>query len=190
MANTLRHVRTLGLFLTIVGAIAAPAAAQSRTWRPEPTIGIAAGVSDDGNWAGDGRNLLVSGTYELPIADFVRVRAEGAGTRQAFPAQGRSPGVDNTAHISRLTISLAAIKRSAAPLMPYGGIGIGLYRATFERAPTTGWRRGRYLHGGIEVQVTDALAVAGEGGLHVVPQSLYPGGELRGELVLRVKLGL
>ena len=189
MPHTLRHVPTIGLLLTVVAAIAAPAAAQSGPWRPEPTIGIAVGVSDDGNWAGDGRNLLVSGTYELPIADVVRVQVEAARTRQAISARARSPEGD-TAHISRLTISLAAIKRSAAPLMPYGGVGIGLYRATFDRAPTAGWRRGGYLHGGIEVQVTDALAVDGEGGLHIVPQSLYPGGELRGELVLRVKFGL
>jgi hypothetical protein len=74
--------------------------------------------------------------------------------------------------------------------MPYGGAGIGLYHAPFDRAPTTGWRRGGSLHGGIEVQVTDALAVGGEGRLHIVPQSLYPGGELRGELALRVKIGL
>jgi hypothetical protein len=188
MRKAFRHVRTI-LLLSVVGPIAAPAAAQSGPGGPESTVGIAVGVSDDGNWAGDGRNLLISGTYELSVADVARVRVEAARTGQVIRAQVRSPEGD-TAHISRLTISLAAIKRSAAPLMPYGGVGIGLYRATFDRAPATGWRRGGYLHAGIEVQVTDAVAVDGEGGLHLVPQSLYPGGELRGELVLRVKFGL
>lgn len=127
--------------------------------------------------------------YEHPIADVARVRIEAARTRQAVSASARSSEGD-TAHISRLTISLAAIRRSAAPLMPYGGVGIGLYHPTFDRAPTPGWRRGGYLHGGIEVQVTDALAVDGEVGLHIVPESLYPDGVLLGELAVRVKFGL
>ena len=189
MRNTFRDLRTTVLLLTVAAAIAAPAAGQSGPWQSQPTIGIAAGVSDDGNWAGDGRNLLVSGTYELPIADVLQVQVEAARTRQALSAQARADQGD-TVHISRLTIGLAAIKRSAAPLIPYGGAGIGLYLATFDRAPTTRWRRGGYLRGGIEVQVTDALAVDVEGGLHVVPQPLYADGVLRGELVLRVKLGL
>jgi hypothetical protein len=189
MPLTFRPVPAIGLLLTVLGATAAPAAAQSGPWRPEPAIGIAVGVNDDGNWSGDGRNLLLSGTYELPLADVFRVRVEAARTRQAVPAQALPPAGDE-AHISRLTISLAAIRRSAAPLMPYGGLGLGLYRATFDRAPTAGWRRGGYLHGGIEVQVTDAVAVDAEGGLHIVPQALYPYGELQGELVFRVKFGL
>src|SRR4026209_983262 len=73
------------------------------------------------------------------------------------PARVGAPA--DTAHISRLTISLATVKSSFTPLTPYAGAGFGFYRATFDRSSTTETRRGAYLHGGIEVRANDAIAI-------------------------------
>jgi hypothetical protein len=72
------------------------------------------GLSDDGNRSGDGRHAVVSGSYELPLANAVRIRIDAAGTHQLIPAALMGdPG--DTAHISRLTISLATVKSPFAP---------------------------------------------------------------------------
>jgi len=38
--------------------------------------------------------------------------------------------------------------------------------------------------------VNDAIAIDGEFGLHIIPQTLYPEGALLGEIAARVKVGL
>ena len=152
-------------------------------------VGVGVGVSDDGNRSGYGPDLLVSGTFEMGVANAARIRVETARTRQPLPPGGApTPNESDTAHISRLTISLAVLGRSLTPLMPYGGAGIGVYHATFDRSPPTSWRPGAYFHAGIEVQPAHALAIDGEVGLHVVPRTLYPEGALFGELVARLKV--
>jgi hypothetical protein len=192
-----RHIddlcRTIVIACATAMALPAAAAAQGHITfdHPRPAIGIGIGASDDGSRSGYGPALVASGTFEVPLGDALRVRVDAAHTTQPLPPGGL-PGssAGETAHISRATLSLTGIKRSLAPLMPYGGAGIGLYRASFDRAPATTWRAGLAVHGGIEVQASDRLAVDGEVGLHVVPQTLYPEGALRGELLARLKLGL
>jgi hypothetical protein len=185
-------MRTILLLLTILVFVTMPAAAQpvSSHDHPRPTFGIGVGVSDDGNRSWDGKNLLLSGTYEVPLGDWARVRLEAARTRQAIPATVHRGDVDDTARFTRLTLSLAGVKRSLAPIAPYGGLGIGFYRATFDRAPARGWRTGPYLHGGIEVQVGDTVAIDGEIGVHVIGGNFYSGSGLLGDALVRIKIGL
>jgi hypothetical protein len=186
-------MRTTVLLLALIVPAAAPAAAQSSVsqWHPRPTFGLALGVSDDGESSADGKsNPIVSGTYEIPIGDTARFRFEAARTRQPIPSFIARDAIGDVAHISRLTLSLAGLKRSAALVTPYGGGGIGFYRATFDRASATKWIAGAYLHGGIEVQAGDAVAIDGEIGLHLTENKLYPSGALLGEAVLRLKIGL
>jgi hypothetical protein len=167
---------------------ASPAAAQITPVHPRQTVGVGLGVSDDGNWSGDGRHLIVSGTYEWPFAGSARIRIDGGRTQQPIPPMVSPSLLADTATISRLTVSLAAIKRSLAPIAPYGGGGIGFYHSSFERARSVS-RRGGHLYAGIEVEVGDVLAVDVEGGLHVIPKTLYPEGALLGEVVVRAKIG-
>jgi hypothetical protein len=185
-------MRATLLLLTILVAATVPAAAQPAVSQdhPRPTFGIGVGVSDDGNWSGDGKNLLLSGTYEVPLGDWAQVRLEAARTRQAIPALASRGDVGDTARFSRLTLSLARVKRSLAPIAPYGGLGIGLYRATFDRAPASGWRAGPYVYGGIEVQAGDTVAIDGEIGVHVIGGHFYPESGLLGEALVRIKIGL
>src|SRR5262245_8849424 len=185
-------MRATLLLLTILVAAAVPAAAQPVFSKdhPRPTVGIGVGVSDDGNWSGDGKNLLLSGTYELPFGDWARVRLEAARTRQAIPALVYRADGGDTARFTRLTLSLAGVKRSLAPIAPYGGLGIGLYRATFDRAPASSWRAAPYVHGGIEVQASDTIAIDGEIGVHAIGGHFYPESGLLGEALLRIKIGL
>src|SRR5262245_45558570 len=180
------------LILTMLVAAAVPAAAQPAISQdhPRPTFGIGVGVSDDGNWSGDGKNLLLSGTYEVPLRDWARVRLEAARTRQAIPAFVYRGDLGDTARFTRLTLSLAGVKRSLAPIAPYGGLGIGLYRATFDRAPASGWRAGPYLHGGIEVQAGDTVAIDGEIGVHAIGGHFYSESGLLGEALVRIKIAL
>lgn len=170
----------------------APPSSEAQTITPSrarATIGLGLGLSDDGNRSGDGRHAVVSGSYELPLTNAVRIRIDAAGTHQPIPAAlGGDPA--DTAHISRLTISLATVKSPFAPITPYGGAGIGFYRASFERSSTIQMRRGAYLHGGIEVHANDAIAIDGEFGLHIIRQTLYPEGALLGEIVARLKIAL
>ncbi len=169
-----------------------PPSSEAQTITPSrvrATIGLGLGLSDDGNRSGDGRHAVVSGSFELPLANPFRIRIDAASTRQPFPSAAVGDP-DDTAHVSRLTISLATVKSPLAPITPYGGAGIGFYRSTFERSSTTQTRRGAYLHGGIEVHANDAIAVDGEFGLHVIPQTLYPEGALLGEIVARLKIAL
>src|SRR5262249_60950292 len=81
-------MRATLLFHTMLVAATVPAVAQPAFSQdhPRPTFGIGVGVSDDGNWSGDGKNLLLSGTYEVPLGDWARVRLEAAPTPQAVPA--------------------------------------------------------------------------------------------------------
>ena len=163
--------------------------AQSMTpSRVRSTVGLGLGLSDDGNRSGDGRHALVSGSFELPLGNVVRIRVDGARTHQPIPPPVAGDPSDR-GHISRLTISLATVKSAFAPITPYGGAGIGFYRASFDHSPTTR-RQGAYMHGGIEVHANDAIAIDGELGLHIIPQTLYPEGALLGEIVVRVKVGL
>ena len=169
-----------------------PRSSEAQTITPSrvrATVGLGLGLSDDGNRSGDGRHAVVSGSYELPLANALRIRVDAAGTHQPIPpALVGDPA--ETAHISRLTISLATVKSPFAPLTPYAGAGFGFYRATFDRSSTTQTRRGAYLHGGIEVRANDAIAIDGEFGVHIIPQTLYPEGALLGEIVARLKIAL
>src|SRR5262245_21226505 len=185
-------MRATLLLLSILVAATVPAAAQPAFSQdhPRPTFAIGLGVSDDGNWSGNGKNLLLSGTYEAPLGDSARVRLEAARTRQAIPAFVTRGDVEDTAHFTRLTLSLAGVKRSLAPIAPYGGLGIGIYRATFDRAAASGWRASPYVHGGIEVQAGDTVAIDGEVGVHVIGGNFYPESGLLGEALVRIKIGL
>jgi hypothetical protein len=178
--------------LTMLVAASVPVAAQPviSQEHSRPTFGIGVGVSDDGNWSGDGKNPLLSASYEVPLGDSARVRIEAARTRQAIPAFVYRGDLGDTARFTRLTLSLAGVKTSLAPIAPYGGVGIGFYRATFDRAPASGWRARPYLHGGIEVQVGDTIAIDGEIGVHAVGDRFYPESGLLGEALVRIKIGL
>jgi Outer membrane protein beta-barrel domain len=185
-------MRATLLLLMMLIAASVPAAAQPAFSQdqPRPTFGIGVGVSDDGNWSGNEKNLLLSATYEVPLGDWARVRLEAARTRQAIPALVYRTNVGDMARFTRLTLSLAGVNRSLAPIAPYGGLGIGFYRATFDRASASGWRVGPYVHGGIEVQAGDTVAIDGEIGVHVIGGHFYPGSGLLGEALVRIKIGL
>jgi hypothetical protein len=57
-------MRATLLLFTMLQAAAVPAAAQLAVSQdhPRPTLGIGVGASDDGNWSGNGKNLLLSGS--------------------------------------------------------------------------------------------------------------------------------
>jgi hypothetical protein len=187
--RVLRSVTLLSLLFCATAS--SPVSAQSVTnWHPRPTFGLGLGVSDDGNYSGDGRHLLLSATLEVPLATVVRVRIDAARTSQPIPAIPSRALPADLVRIARVTVSVATTMRPGlAPIRPYGGLGIGRYRASFRYSPAR-WQFGGYVHGGIEVQASDAVAIDGEVGLHVIPRTLYPEGALLGEMALRVKVGL
>ena len=59
-----------------------------------------------------------------------------------------------------------------------------------QRSSTPQTRRGADPHGGIEVHASDAIAINGEFGLHIIPQTLYPEGALLGEIVAKRRVAL
>src|SRR5262245_45371123 len=110
-------MRAALLLLTMLVAATVPAAAQTAFSldHPRPTFGIGVGVSDDGNWSANRKNLLLSGSYEVPLGDSARVRFEAARTQQAIPAFATRGNIGDTARFTRLTVSLAGVKRSLDP---------------------------------------------------------------------------
>ena len=78
-----------------------PRSSEAQTITPSrvrATVGLGLGLSDDGNRSGDGRHAVVSGSYELPLANALRIRVDAAGTHQPIPPALVGDPAD-TAHI-------------------------------------------------------------------------------------------
>jgi hypothetical protein len=181
-------MRTMLLTSVLVTVFAGPAAAQSLQARspgapgpgPKPTIGLAGGVfgtvdQDEHNDS----NLLLSGTIEIPFNTNGRVRIEGA--RASL----------GSAHVAQMSMGLAAVREPGAPVSGYLGIGAGLYRASFDRAPALASRAGVHFYGGAELTLSKAITFDAELGVHALAgSSPYLPNHLLGESVFRLKFAL
>ncbi|HTM05513.1 MAG TPA: hypothetical protein VL173_18515 [Vicinamibacterales bacterium] len=187
-------MRTL-LFATLFTTIATAAVAQDAIgpWEPHATVGIGGGLSGDGDAFSDDGNRLLSGTFEVPISTGARFRVETARTTTPVLGSRVLPATPPTdlAHLSRLTISVAALKAPGAGATTYVGVGLGLYQATYNRAPKSPYRLGTYLHGGVEIELSDQVTLDAEIGLHLLRAgSLYPTSTLPCEALVRLKLAM
>jgi hypothetical protein len=161
-------------------------------WQPRPTLGIGLGAFAAMTNNGSG-NLIRSGTLESPVADKARIRLElGRTTLPILPPGPKETAVRaDTAHIQRLTLSVAALRRPGAPVTGYIGAGVGFHRATFDYAPRSRVRADLYLHGGAEVMVSDNLTLDAELGFHGFKDDpWYQRNLITGEAVIRLKVGL
>ena len=161
-------------------------------WQPRPTIGIGLGVFGAITHDGSG-SLIQSGTLEIPVADKARIRLEvGRSTLPILPEGPKESTVrTDTAHIQRLTISVAGLKRPGAPVTGYLGAGVAFQRATFDVAPRSPVRADLYVHGGAEVMVSDNLTLDAELGFHGFKDDPWHLRNLiTGEAVIRLKVGL
>ena len=181
------------LFATLLTTLATAAVAQDviGPWAPHATVGIGGGISGDGNAFRDDGNRLLSGTFEVPISTGTRVRMETARTTAAVLASRALPAGPPTdmAHLSRLTLSVAALKAPGAGATTYFGVGFGIYQATYDRAPKSPYRLGTYLHGGVEIELFDQVTLDTEIGVHLLRGGrLYPTSTLPCEALVRLKL--
>ena len=161
-------------------------------WQPKPTIGVAAGAFGSITRNGDAR-LIRSATLEVPISNQVRIRFEAG--RSTLPIvsesalDSRSP--TDTAHIDRLTISVAALRRPGAPISAYAGIGVGLYKTTFDVAPRPPTRVDGHFYIGAELLLSDSLTLDAEVGIQGFKDDpWYQRNLIPGEAVIRLKLAL
>jgi hypothetical protein len=178
--------------LTLTAATAHAQTTYVGPWQPRPTIGIALGAFDEPFRQNNHTNLLLSGTFEFPFSDDARLRIEAGRSTLRLP-MGTDPSVyrfAGNARVSRLTVSIAGLRRPGDIASAYGGIGIGFYRMTQDKtkSPIT---PGMYLHGGGELPVSDSLTLNAEIGVHIVGKNfvqITP--VLLGEAVIRLKVGL
>ena len=177
--------------LTVTTATANAQTTYVGPWQPRPTIGVALGAFDEPFRQNKHTNLLLSGTFEYPFSDQARLRIEaGRSTLRLAaaidPALSRFTG---NARISRLTVSIAGLKRPG-DATGYGGIGVGLYRLTQARVKTP-ITAGVYAHGGGELPVSDSVTLNAEIGVHIIGKNFEPTTAiLLGEAVIRLKVGL
>jgi|RhiMethySRZTD1v2_1073278.scaffolds.fasta_scaffold02987_10 mannose/fructose/N-acetylgalactosamine-specific phosphotransferase system component IIC len=182
----------------LIGAVLAwstVASAQTKyggTWHPRPTIGVAAGgfkaITRNGT-----TTPMVSGTVEVPFSDKVRIRIEAARTTLPIVPEGAfdSSSRTDTAHIERLSLSLARVNGAGEFVSGYIGAGVGLHRATFDRAPKSGVSADLYVAGGAELLLSKRLTFDAELGLHGFRDDpWYHRNLITGETLFRLKLAL
>jgi len=156
-------------------------------WQPKPTIGGAFGVFASSGQSNTGKRIL-SGTFEFPLSDRGRMRLEaGSGS---FPIVGATvPLTTETARLSRLTAGGAALIRPGAPVSPYVGASLGVYRMTTSQVPLSVRATGGHLYGGAEIMASDYVSVDLEIGVHLLETNVLRQ-MMFGEAVLRFKVGL
>ena len=188
-------MRTALLSLVVLAMTSVGASAQTTyvgPWQPRPTIGIGLGafgaITNNAT-----AKLIRSGTLEVPVSDTARIRIEtGQSLLPIVPESARdSKNPTDVAHIRRLTISIAGLKRPGAPATGYIGAGVAFQRATFDYAPKSGIRAGMYIHGGGEVTLSDDLVLDAELAFHGFKDDpWYQRKLITGEAVIRLKVGL
>jgi len=171
-------------------SLAATAAAQTThvgPWRPRPTIGGAFGRLSAGETSATWKPLL-AGTVEIPLTDRGRIRIEAG--RSSFPHLfAASVGMpEEMARLSRVTVGGAALIRPGAPISPYVGGSLGVYRLRVDNGPADTVTGGN-LYGGAEIMASDRITVDAEVGIHLIDQTLF-NERLFADLVLRIKVGL
>jgi hypothetical protein len=133
----------------------------------------------------------VSGTCEIPFSEHGRIRLEGARTALAIVPEGAPDLRTDTAHIERLTISVAAVGEPASLVGGYIGAGVGFYRAAFDHAPRSPVKADLYVHGGAEFRLRDRLTLDAELALHGFREDpWFHRNLITGETVFRLKVGL
>ena len=189
-------MRMTFLSCAVLAMMTASASAQTTyvgPWQPRPTIGIGFGafgaITNNGT-----ASLIRSGTLEVPLADKARIRVElGQSTLPILPEGVKASSVTptDTAHIERLSISIAGLKQPGAPVTGYIGAGVGFSRARFDDAPRSRVRADLYVHGGAEVMLSDNLTLDAElAGHGFRDDPWYHRQLITGEAVLRLKVGL
>lgn len=190
-------MRTTLLACSVLALTAATATAQTTyvgPWQPRPTIGVALGAFDEPFRQNKHTNLLLSGTFEFPFSDDARLRIEAGRSTLRLPAAA-DPAVyrfAGNARVSRLTVSIAGLKRPGAIATGYGGIGVGFYRLTQDKVKTP-ITPGVYVHGGGELPVSDSVTLNAEIGVHIVGKNFERTtsvATLLAEAVIRLKVGL
>ncbi len=180
------------VILALTSNIATAQTSYVGPWQPRTTVGIGFGAFGAITTNGTARPIR-SGTLEVPISDQMRVRFEVGGSSLPIVPEGGpySGNPTDTAHIQRLTISIAALKRPGAPVTPYGGAGVSFQRATFDLAPRSPVRADVHLHFGGEVMLSDDLTLDAELSINGFKDDPWYRRKLvTGEAMLRVKLGL
>ena len=170
--------------------LAATAAAQTThvgPWQPRPTIGGAFGRLSAGETSATWKPL-VSGTVEIPLIDRGRLRIEAG--RSSFPFLfAASVGIqDQIARVFRVTVGGAALIRPGAPISPYVGGSLGVYRLKVDNGPADTVTGGN-LYGGAEIMASDRISIDAEIGVHLIDQNVF-NERLFADLVLRIKVGL
>jgi hypothetical protein len=174
----------------VLASITTTAAAQTTyvgPWQPRSTIGGAIGRLSAGETSATWKPLL-SGTVEIPITGQGRIRIEAG--RSSFPHlfAANLASRDETARLFRVSVGGAALIKPGAPISPYVGGSLGVYRLSVDNglADTV---TGGNLYGGAEIMASDRISIDAEIGVHLIDQNLF-NERLFADLVLRIKVGL
>jgi hypothetical protein len=182
------RVTLLSCLMLTVSATTAAAQTYAGPWQPRPSVGGAFGVFASSEHSNTGK-LLLSGTFELPLTDKGRIRIEaGSGSFPVVFGAGL-PSTAGTARLSRLTAGGAALIHPGAPMSPYVGASLGVYRMTTTKGPTSVTATGGHLYGGAEIMASDSVSVDVEVGVHLLELNALKQ-MLFGEALLRFKVGL
>jgi hypothetical protein len=171
-------------------SLAATAAAQTTPvgpWQPRSTIGGALGRLSASETSATWKPLL-SGTVEIPMAGQGRIRIEAG--RSSFPHlfAANLASREETARLFRVSVGGAALIRPGAPIAPYVGGSLGVYRLSVDHGPAD-TATGGNLYGGAEIMASDRITVDAELGVHLIDRNLF-NERLFADLVLRIKVGL
>jgi hypothetical protein len=155
-------MRIIMLAVAMLLGTAMGARAQSGPVEPRPMVGGGLVYMSDG---GDVHRRGVSGIYEVPLYDDLRIRVEAARFSWPFHDARAVSSADPTypGHVAWMTISGARVITPQLPGSYYAGGGVGVYRVSRDRAEV---RAGLHGYVGAELRL-DRVHVAGEIFVHL-----------------------
>ena len=186
------RITLLSCIVLALTAATASAQTQITLWHHRPTIGLGFGGLKAITRNGE-TNPMVSGTVEVPFSYHGRIRIEGSRTTLPIVPEGAPDSTirTDTAHIERLSISVAGVKDPGEFVSGFIGAGVGLHRAEFDRAPRSRVSADVYVHGGAELHLSERLSLDAEFGFHGFRDDpWYQRSLITGETMIRLKVGL